>query len=99
MTIVPILNIGREKMGAMGILPKIYDGVYVFICTVYYYVLKKVTQHTFVYDSHFSKKQNSECCGAIVDKISYVPICVLKGKDRRIKGALNNMIRKSFDGN
>ena len=42
MTIVPILNIGREKMGAMGNLPKSYDGVYVCICTVYSYDLKKL---------------------------------------------------------
>ena len=41
MTIVPILNIEREKMGAMVILLIIDDGVYVCICTVYSYVLKK----------------------------------------------------------
>ena len=60
---------------------------------------KEVTQHAFVYESHFSTKKKSEFCGVIIDKISYSPICVLEEKDRKIKGALNNMIRIFFDGN
>ena len=85
-------------MGAMGILLIIDDGVYVCICTVYSYVFKKVSQHAFVYDSHFSTKYKSEWCGAIIENISYAPICVLEGKDRKSKGALNNMLGKFFDG-
>ena len=56
MTIAPVLNIGRDKMVAMGILLIIYYSVYVFICTVYSSVFKEVTQNEFVYDSHFSTK-------------------------------------------
>ena len=56
MTIVPVLNIDREKMGAMVILLIIDDGVYVCICTVYSHVLKKVRQHAFVHDSNFQRK-------------------------------------------
>ena len=51
MTIAPVLKMDREKMGAMGILLLIDDGVYVCICTVYSYIFKRVTQYTFVYDS------------------------------------------------
>ena len=98
MTITPLLNIDREKMGAMGILLVIDYGVYVCICTVYYSFFKEITQHAFVYDSHFSTKEKSEYCGAIINNISYAPICVLEEKDRKIKGALNNMPRKLFDG-
>ena len=78
MTIVPVLNIDIEKIGAMGIPLIIDDGVYVCIYTVYSYVFKEVTQHEFFYDSHFSTKEKSECCGAIIDNISYAPICVLE---------------------
>ena len=56
-TIAPVLNTEGEKMGTMGILLKIDDGVYVCICTVYTSILKKVIQHAFVYDSHFSTKK------------------------------------------
>ena len=44
-------------MGSMGILMVIDDGVYVCMCTVYSYVFKEVTQHAFVYDSHFQQKR------------------------------------------
>ena len=83
MNIAPVLNIDRSKMGTAGILLRIDDGVYVFKCTVYYYVLKHFTQHTFVYDSKFSKKQKSECCGTIIDNRSNAPICVLEEKYRK----------------
>ena len=67
-------------MGAMGILMIIDDGVYVCICNVYSSVFKEITQHAFVYDSHFSTRNKSECCGAIIYNISYAPICILEGK-------------------
>ena len=54
MTIAPVLNIEREKMGPLRILMRIDDGFFVSNCTVYSYVLKQHTQHAFVYDSHFS---------------------------------------------
>ena len=60
MTIVPVLKIDEEKMGAMGILLVIDDGVYVFICTVYSSVFKEVTQYVFVYGIHFSTKEKRE---------------------------------------
>ena len=47
----------------------------------------------------FFKKENSECCGAIIDNISYAPICVLEEKYRKSKGALKNMLRKLFYAN
>ena len=64
-------------MGGMGILLIIHNGIYVCICSVYSSVFLKVTQHAFIYDSHFSERKNSECCGAIIDNRSYAPICVL----------------------
>ena len=67
MTIAPVLNIDRSKMGTLVILLKINDGVYVCNCNVYTYVLKYFTQHTFVYDSNFSTKYRSEYCGTIID--------------------------------
>ena len=57
MTIAPALNIYREERGAKGILLLIYDGAYVFICTVYSSVFKEVTKHPFVSDSIFQKKR------------------------------------------
>ena len=42
MNIAPVLNIDREKMGDVGILLEIDDGVYVCICTVYLSVFKEV---------------------------------------------------------
>ena len=86
-------------MDAMGILLLIGYGVYLCIYTVYSYVFKENTQHAFVYDRHFSTLDKSEGCGAIIGNISYAPICVLEVKDRKIKGALKNMMGKCFDGN
>ena len=86
-------------MGAMKMFLIIDDVVYVYICTVYSSVFKEVSQNTFIYDSHVSTKDNSECCGEIIDNRLYAPICVLEKKDRKSKGALENIIRKLFDGN
>ena len=83
MTIEPIFNIDREKKVTMGILLIIFEGVYVCICTVYSSVLKKVTQHALLYDSHFTSKEKRKCCGAIIDNMSYAPICVMEEKDRK----------------
>ena len=80
MTIAPILKIEREKMGTMGILLLIDDGVYVCICRFYSDVYGKYTPHAFVYDSHFVQLYNIECCGAIIDNRSVAPISVLKKK-------------------
>ena len=49
---------------------------------IYSYVLKHFTQHTFVYDSNFSIKDKSECCGAIIENRSYEPIYVLEGEKK-----------------
>ena len=85
-------------MGTMVIIPVIDDGVYVCICKVFSSFFKKHTQHTFVYDSHFSPSENSECCGAIIDHISYAPIFVLEEKDRKSQTSLKKMVMKFFDG-
>ena len=82
MNIAPVLKIEREKMGTLEILLKIDDGVYVCICTIYTAILKQFTQHTSVYDSNFSIKDKSECCGAIIENRSYAPIYVLEGKKK-----------------
>ena len=52
-----VLHIDREKMGTLGILMRIDDGVYVWNCTVYSYISKQFIQHVFVYDSHFQQKR------------------------------------------
>ena len=83
----------------MGILLVIDDGIYVYICTVYYYVLKEYTQHTFFYDSNFTTKEKSDWCGAIIDNRSYAPIYVQEEKYIKTKDAPKNMLRKFFDGN
>ena len=84
MTIAPVLNTDRSKMGTLGILLRIYDGVYVCNFTIYSYTLKQFTQHAFFHDSHFSTKEKSEFYGAIIDNISYSPICVPKEKDIKV---------------
>ena len=43
-------------------------------------VFKKYTSHEFVYDSYFAQLEKSVFCGAIIDKKSYAPICVLEEK-------------------
>ena len=99
MTIAPIINVEREKMGAMGILLVIGDGVYVFVCTVYSSVFKEYTQHAFIYDSHFSTLDNSEVCGSMIYNRLYAPIRVLEEKDRKSKATLENTLSKFSDGN
>ena len=85
MTMAPVLHIEREPMGPLGILMRIDDGVYVWICNVYFNVLKNHTQHAFVYESYSSKKVKSAFWGAIIDNRTYEPICVLEGKYRETK--------------
>ena len=96
MTIAPVLNIERGKMGPLGILMRTDDGVQVCNCTVYSYALKQYTKHAFVYDSYFSTKENSAFRGAIIDNRTYAPICVLEEKDRKSKATLKNMLRNLF---
>ena len=52
----------------------------------------------FFYDSHFSTKYKSECCGAIIDNRSYPPIFVLDKTDRRRNNTLKNMLKNVFEG-
>ena len=82
MIIAFVLNIDQEKMGTTRILMIIDDGDYAWICTVYSNVLKKHTQHEFVYDSYFPTIVKSACRGAIIDKRTYALIYVLEEKDR-----------------
>ena len=98
MTIASVLHIERKQMGPLGILMRIDDGVYVYICTVYSKVFKQHTQHAFVYDIYFSTKVKSACRGAIIDNRTYEPICVLEEKDRETKDTLKNMLRELFEG-
>ena len=84
-------------MGAMSILLVIDDGVYVYIFKVYSSFSKEYTSHVFVYYSHFSQLEKSECCGAIIDNRSYSPILVMKKKDRKRKYVIKNMLRKCFE--
>ena len=64
-----------------------------------FFNFEKVKKRAFIYDIHFLTREKSECCGAIVDNISYALICVLEEKDRKSKSSLKNMRRKLFDGN
>ena len=64
-----------------------------------YLNFEKVTQHAFVYDSHFSTKEGRGCCDAIIDNRSYAPIYILERKYIISKGALKNILRKFFDDN
>ena len=63
---------------------------FLFLC------FKKVIEHAFVYDSHFSATKKSKLCGAIIDNRSYTPICIMEGKYIKIKAGLKNMLRKLF---
>ena len=79
--ISPVFGIDNEKMGDLGILMIINDGVYVCICSVYSNILKLWTQHAFVHDSYFTTTVKSACQGAIIDNRRYSPIRVLEEKD------------------
>ena len=48
-----MINMKRQRMGALGILQVIDYGVFVCICRVYSDIFKTVTLHAFVYDSNF----------------------------------------------
>ena len=55
-----VYGIEREKMGGLGILMRINDGVYVCLCSVYSKISKEHTEHAFVYDSYFMRTGNNE---------------------------------------
>ena len=80
MTITPILNIQRQKWGALGVIQLIYDGVFVCKCKLFSDIIKSTTSNAFVYDSHFSQNKMSKCCGAIIDNRYHALICVLEEK-------------------
>ena len=94
-----MLGIERDKMGPLGILLRINDGVYVCICSVYSKILKQWTQHAFVHDSYFTTKVKSVCQGAIIDNRGYAPIYVLEEKDRKTTTKLKIVLRNFFEGN
>ena len=75
-----VLHIEREKMGTLGILMRINDGVYVCICSVYSNILMEYTKHTFAYDNYFTTTGNNGCQGAIIDNRRHAHICVLEKK-------------------
>ena len=93
-----MLDIDRDKMGTLGILIRIKDGVYAYICSVYSNIVKECTQHAFFYDSYFTTKVKSACQGAIIDNRRYASICVLDEKDIKTTTKLKNMFRKFFEG-
>ena len=93
-----VLDIEREKMGTLGILMRINDGVYVCMCSVYSNISKEHTEHAFVYDIYFTPPGNNGCQGAIIDNRRHAPICVLKKKDRKNKNKLKIMLRNFFEG-
>ena len=93
-----VFDIDWEKMGTLGILMRIKDGVYVCICSVYSKILKENTQHAFFYDSYFTTTVNNGCQGAIIDNRRHAPICVLEEKYRETKQKLKNMLRNFFEG-
>ena len=94
--IAPVFGIDNDNMGALGILMRINDGVYVCIYYVYSNILKLWTQHGFFYDSYFTTKVKSACQGSIIDNRRHAPICVLEEKDRKTTTKLKNMLRKFF---
>ena len=96
--IEPVLDIERDKMGILGILMRIKDGVYVCICSVYSTISKEHTEHAFVYDSYFTTTVNNACQGAIIYNRRYTPICVLEEKDRTTITKLKIMLRNFFEG-
>ena len=96
--IEPVLDIDRDKMGTLGILMRINDGVYVRICSVYSNILKECTQHAFVYASYFTTTGNSACQGEIIYNRRYAPIYVLEEKDRTKITKLKIMLRNFFEG-
>ena len=90
MTIAPLLNIERDKW----IIRESYwllMMVFMYASVLSIHIFEKITQHTVVYDSHFSTKEKSERCGAIIDYRSYSPIYVMEGKDIKWKSPLKNM--------
>ena len=58
--IEPVLDSDKDKMGILGILMRIKNGVYVCICSVYSKILEECTQHTFFYDSYFMTTGNMD---------------------------------------
>ena len=53
---------------------------------------KTTTSHAFFYDSRFSQKEISECCGVIIDNRSHALINVLEEKYRKINHLLKNVL-------
>ena len=95
--IEPVLDIDREKMGTLGILMRIKDGVYVCIYSVYSKILKEYTQHAFVYESYFTTTGNNACQGAIVDNRDMHPSVYWKKKIEK-NSKITIMLRNFFEG-
>ena len=77
MNITPVSGIEEVSRGAVSILRRVNDGVYVCVCNVHNVKYNLWTKHAFVYDSHYKPLHQTKCCGVLIDNRADAPICVL----------------------
>ena len=81
------------KMGALGILQVIDEGVFIYKCKVFPDITPKITWIC-LWQS-FLQKEMSECCGGIIDNKSHALVFELEEKDRKT-AVPKNVLRFSF---
>ena len=74
----PVAIIEIEDWGAVSILRRVNDGVYICTCSVRSDEYKCKIKHVFFYDSHFKPLHQQIFCWYIIDNISDAPIYVLE---------------------
>ena len=98
MSITPVSGIEEGAWGAVSILRKANDGVYLCFCNVHNVKYGLWKRHAFVYDSHYKPLHWTDCCGVLIDNRADAPICVLEDKDIAKKKNLHHALKEFFGG-
>ena len=78
----PVLKTERETWGAISVLRKFNDGVYICLCSVKYEEYRRKIKPAFAIDIHFKPLHQSKCCGDLIENRTDASICVLEYNDR-----------------
>ena len=98
MNITPVSGIEEVAWGAVSIIRRVNDGVYICVCNVQNVKYNFWTKHAFIYDSHYKPLHKTEFYGVLIDNRADAPICVLEEKDRASKKDFHHALRQLFEG-
>ena len=98
MNITTVLGIEEVAWGAVSIMRRLNDGLYICVCNVHNVKYNLWKKHAFVYDSNYIPLHQTECCGVLIDNRADAPIFVLEDNDRAETKNLYHALKQLFEG-